>query len=462
MLSVIGIVVSLVLLIVLAYCNISVILLAPLCALVAVAFDREMPLLATYTQIFMPKLGQFIVSYFPLFLLGALFGKLMEDSGSAAKIAQLIVKRMGTQRAVLALVLSCAILTYGGVSLFVVVFAVYPLSRSLFQEASVPKRLIPASIALGSFTFTMSALPGSVQIQNLIPMPYFNTNSFAAPGLGCIGAAIMFTIGMAWLTYRARCAARQGEGFGPTDRDAISQVDNAELPATWRALSPILVVILLNYLFSQHLAKQWSASDLPEKIFGSIEISKVAGLWSTILAMFVAVLFTIAINSRLVRKLNSSLTEGARSALLPIFNTASEFGYGSTIAALAGFATVKQVVTGIAPDNPLVSEAISVNALAAITGSASGGLSIALETLGSAYYARGVEAGIDPQLLHRIASMSCGGLDTLPHNGAVITLLIICGLTHRQSYKDIAVVSVIGPLIATVTILWLGSTWGSF
>jgi H+/gluconate symporter-like permease len=147
---------------------------------------------------------------------------------------------------------------------------------------------------------------------------------------------------------------------------------------------------------------------------------------------------------------------------MPVFNTASEVGYGATIKSLAGFAMVQKFVTGIAPDNPLISEAIAVNALAAITGSASGGLSIALNTLGETYYQQGIAAGIDPQLLHRIASMSCGGLDSLPHNGALITLLLICGVTHRQSYKDVAMVTIVCPLIATVTVLVLGTQFGSF
>ena len=180
MLGVIGIVLSLMLLIYLAYRDVSVLVLAPVCALLAVVFDGNLPVLATYTQIFMGSVGQFVKDYFPLFLLGALFGKLMEDSGSAAKIADVIVRAVGVQRTVLAIVLSCAILTYGGVSLFVVVFAVFPLSRSLFREADIPRRLIPATIALGSFTFTMTALPGTMQIQNQIPMQFFRTTAFAA------------------------------------------------------------------------------------------------------------------------------------------------------------------------------------------------------------------------------------------------------------------------------------------
>ena len=468
MIGIVGIVLSLILLMYLAYRDVSVLVLAPLCALLAVVFDGNLPVLATYTQIFMGSVGQFVRDFFPLFLLGAIFGKLMEDSGAAARIAEVVVRAVGVNRTILAIVLSCGILTYGGVSLFVVVFAVFPLSRSLFRQADIPRRLIPAAIALGSFTFTMTAMPGTVQIQNQIPMPFFRTNSFAAPGLGCIGSLIMFGLGMMWLNSQAIRARRSGEGFGvilPSDdvaADAATNADARKLPAVWSAFAPIMCVVVLNFVFSQFVIPNWDASYLAEEQFGRTDLNKVQGTWSTILSMVVALLITVGLHFRSIDKLKISLATGARSSLLPIFNTASEYGYGNTIKNLAGFVIVQKFVTGIAPGNPLISESIAVNSLAAMTGSASGGLSIALKALGDTYYQRGIEAGINPELLHRVASMSCGGLDSLPHNGAVITLLLICGVTHRQGYKDVAVVSIVCPLVATITVIGLGTLFGSF
>lgn len=468
MLSVVGIMLSLLLLMMLAYRDVSVIVLAPICALLAVLLDGSLPVLAAYTQIYMGSVGNFIRDYFPLFLLGAIFGKLMEDSGAAAKISDVIINAVGKERTILAIVLSCAILTYGGVSLFVVVFAAFPLARSLFRQVDIPRRLIPATIGLGSFTFTMTALPGSPQIQNLIPMSYFRTNAFAAPGLGCIAGLVMFGLGMLWLNSRATRARRNSEGFGPLLPMDENATDSAiagrsqQLPSAWSAFTPIICVIGLNFAFSQFIIPGWNTDYLATELFGKTDISKVRGPWATILSMSVTLLITIAMHFRSFEQLKSSLTLGARSSLMPVFNTASEVGYGATIKALAGFVIVQKFVTGIAPSNPLISEAIAVNALAAITGSASGGLSIALNTLGETYYQRGLAAGIDPQLLHRIASMSCGGLDSLPHNGALITLLLICGVTHRQGYLDVAMVTIAGPLIAIVTVLVLGTQFGSF
>ena len=464
MLGMVGIVLSLLLLMYLAYRDVSVLVLAPLCALLAVVFDGNLPVLASYTQIFMGSVGEFVRDFFPLFLLGAIFGKLMEDSGAAAKIAEVVVWAVGVKRTILAIVLSCGILTYGGVSLFVVVFAAFPLSRSLFRQADIPRRLIPAAIALGSFTFTMTAMPGTVQIQNQIPMPFFRTTSFAAPGLGCIGSFIMFGLGMLWLNSQATRARRSGEGFGaivPSD-DLAADADTRNLPTVWSAFAPIICVVVLNYVFSQFVIPHWDTSYLGEAQFGKTNLQKVQGTWSTVLSMLVAVLITIGLHFRSINGLKISLATGARSSLLPIFNTASEYGYGSTIKNLAGFVIVQKFVTGIAPGNPLISESIAVNSLAAMTGSASGGLSIALKALGDTYYLRGIETGINPELLHRVASMSCGGLDSLPHNGAVITLLLICGVTHRQGYKDVAVVSIACPLVATIVVIGLGTLCGSF
>lgn len=467
--GVLGIVVSLFLLMLLAYRGVSVIVLAPLVALLAVLFSGDTPLLATYTQIFMVALGGFISKYFPLFLLGALFGKLMEDSGSARVIAERITAVLGVRHAVAAIVLACAVLTYGGVSLFVVVFVAYPLAAEMFHAADVPKRLIPAAIALGSFTFSMSCLPGSTQIQNLIPMTYFGTTPFAAPGLGLLGAALMFGGGLSWLIVRAKRAANRGEGYGaelivsPSETEATNAWHEAhpQCRSFTLAIVPLVAVIALNYFFAEAILPQLDTSYLAEPKYGQTELAKVRGVWATLAAMSIAVVLTIVLHGRSLSMLNQTLSRGAAGCMLPIFNTASEVGYGATIASLPAFAMVKGWVLNVAPNNPLVSEAISINVLAGITGSASGGLSIALESLGAFYRERALDLGVNLELMHRVAAMSAGGLDTLPHNGAVITLLVICGLTHRQSYLDIAMVSLVVPMLSTFAVLAVGTFAGA-
>ncbi|MDZ4144136.1 MAG: GntP family permease [Burkholderiales bacterium] len=476
MISIVGIVLSLTLLIALAYRGISVLLLAPLMALLATLFSADAPLLASYTQVFMVALGGFVIAFFPLFLLGAVFGKLMGASGAAAVIARTIVRWLGKEQAILAIVLACAVLTYGGVSLFVVAFAIYPIAAALFATADVPKRLIPATIALGAFTFTMTALPGTPAIQNAIPMPYFGTTPFAAPGLGMVGAAVMLVLGMLWLRRRAARAQRQGEGYGAPDDVAAQAAPSAGAAGSRgpsqgpdggaapfvRAMVPVVLVISLNYLLSTWLLPALDTRYLAEPRFGATTIGALRGIWAVIGALGIAIVVLIGLHRRTLPDLKAALEQGASASVLPLLNTASQVGYGAVIASLVGFALIRNAMLGVAPDNPLVSLSIAVNVLAGITGSASGGLSIALQTLGDHWLDMGRAAGIAPDLLHRVTAIATGGLDALPHNGAVITLLGICKLNHRQSYPDIFVVAVAIPLLALVVVVTLGSQFGSF
>ncbi|QDS96232.1 fructuronate transporter [Roseimaritima multifibrata] len=462
MLGIFGIVLSLVLLMLLAYRGYNVLVLAPLMALLAVVLGQQGPLLATYTQIFMQSLGGYLIKYFPLFLLGSIFGKLMGDSGSARSISQFIVARLGQQQAILAVVLSCGILTYGGVSLFVVAFAVYPIAADVFRISGTPKRFIPAAIALGAFTFTMTALPGTPAIQNAIPMPFFGTTPFAAPVLGIIGGAIMLCGGTMWLNFRARRAIAAGESYREPAEELDDPQAGSQTPSFWVAILPILIVITGNFVFSKYLIPNWETPYLSEAKYGATELKSVLGIWSIICGLLLATATLIVLHWKRWTNLQVSINQGTKDSLLPIFNTASEVGYGTVIASLAGFIIVRDYVVNLSPGNPLVSEAIAVTTLAGITGSASGGLSIALETLGATYLQLGEQSGISPELLHRVASMSAGAFDTLPHNGAVITLLAITNLTHRTSYADIFMVAVLIPAIATITVIVVGSMFGSF
>jgi H+/gluconate symporter-like permease len=465
--SLLGIVLALVLLMVLAYRGVSVLVLAPLMALLATLFSPGTPLLASYTQVFMPALGNFVIAFFPLFLLGAVFGKLMEASGAAGVIAHGIVAWLGAQRALLAIVLACAVLTYGGVSLFVVAFAVYPIAAALFRSADLPKRLIPGTIALGAFTFTMTALPGTPAIQNAIPMPYFGTTPFAAPGLGLIGGAVMLVLGMGWLMHRSERARAQGEGYGEHEEPAapaasVEAPDNAGAGALLRATAPVVLVIVLNYVLATWLLPALDTAYLAESRFGATSIDRLRGIWAVIIALSAAIVWLLLVERRALPGLAKTLEHGASASVLPLLNTASQVGFGAVIASLAGFALIRDAVLGIAPGNPLVSVSVAVNLLAGITGSASGGMSIALQTLGDTWLAMGQAAGISPELLHRVTTIATGGLDALPHNGAVITLLGICGLTHRQSYLDILMVAVVFPVLALVMVVVLGSLFGGF
>jgi H+/gluconate symporter-like permease len=449
--EILAIVGALVLLMALAYRGLPVIVFAPVCAALAVAFSGR-PLLPSYTETFMTAAANYIRSFFPLFLLGAIFGKLMETSGAARVIAAAIARSLGPQRAILAVVLACAILTYGGISLFVVAFAVYPFAAMLFRAADIPKRLLPAAIALGAFTLTMDALPGTPQIQNLIPTRYFGTDLYAAPWAGLAGGAIVLAGGLLWLERGRARAAAAGEGYGAGHRNEpeqeSSQGQDESNPHISIAFVPLAFVLAANFGLSRTRwsVADWYPAEVLKRDFPAVSVAAAAPTWAMIVALVLGIAATLVLFAGRVRgRLAGALSAATSGALLAIFNTASEVGFGNQVKTLPGFRSIQEKVFFVTP-RVLVAEALAVNVLAGITGSASGGLSIALEVMGERYLALARAQGISPELLHRIASMASGGMDTLPHNGAVITLLAITGLTHRQSYGDIFAITVLKTL----------------
>ncbi len=452
MLSVFYLVASLILLILLAYRGVSVLILSPALALITILLSSGDPILATYTQIFMVKLSDFAAVYFPLFLLSAIFGKIMEHSGCALSIANYISAKLGYSNAMFAVVISCAILTYGGISLFVVAFTVYPIADELFRKSDTPKRLMPACIALGSFTFTMIALPGTPAIQNAIPCRYLGTNTFAAPVMGLIASIFLFSLGMAWLLWRLKIARAAGEGYGTHSANA-QQVSTQDLPNIWIAVAPIALVILINYISIKYIIPNLDTAYLREAKYGSVDISTVASNWAIIIALFWAIVFLIITN---IKRINimKSINAGAQDSLSPVFNTASVVGYGAVINSSAGFGIVRDYIFSIATGNPIVASSIVTALLSAITGSASGGLSITLDTMGAKYIELANSAGVSLELIHRIMVISSGSLDILPHNGAVITLLAVCGLSHKDAYKDMAIASMLPAFLFTLLIVF--------
>ena len=484
MIDILTILLALGLLMYLAFRGVTLLVLAPGMALLAALLTGGLPLLAAYTQIFMTNTGDFIIAFFPLFMLGAIFGKLMDDSGSAQSIAQSVIAWLGPERAIVSVVLCCGVLTYGGVSLFVVAFAIFPVAAALFRDADIPKRLIPGTLGLGAFTFTMSALPGTPAIQNAIPMPFFGTTAFAAPGLGIITGVIMFVLGTAWLSRRAARARASGEGYG-THADSLPEPDIVmrehtqsggfdiselpsgregieKIPSFALALAPVIIVILVNFGFVQFIVPMLDTSYLAEPRFGATTVQSVRGVWAIIVALSLAIVFLIAFNRTRIESLRTSLDRGADASVLPIFNTASLVGFGAVIAALPAFDTIREGILSIGAGNPLISLAVAVNVLAAMTGSASGGMSIALDALGSTYVQLAEATGVSLEAMHRVTAVASGALDALPHNGAVITILSICKLGHSEAYLDIFVVAVVVPMISLVVLVSIATLFGAF
>lgn len=445
MVSLFGIVIGLCLLIYLAYKGHSIIWVAPVCAMV-VAVLGGVGLLGAYLGDYMTGVSGYIISWFPAFFLGAVYGKIMDMTGSARSLANKLVSWIGARFAIAAVVLPCLLMTYGGISLFVVVFVIYPMGYEIFRKANLPRTLLPGAIAFGAFGITMTAIPGTPQIQNIIPTQYYGTTAMAAPLMGIVAAILIAVPGYLYLEWRCRNARKKGLGF-VDDVKHTEANDAGENYPSWHWLSglvPLVVVVLM-------------LNVLP----GCLEKAGLAK-WSTneaiVVALLGGILVTCLMNLGQIKKLVPAINEGANGSLMAIMNTACAVGFGSVVKIVPGFELLKNAMLNM-PGNILFSEAVAVNTLAGATGSASGGMSIALEALAPQYLAKATELGMNPELLHRIASLASGGLDTLPHNGAVLTLLAVSHCTHKESYIDICVTSCIIPVIVS---LLMSLVWGLF
>jgi len=485
----IGIFVSLALLIGLAYRGHSVIAVAPIAAAVSMLF-AGVPVLAGYTQIFMPALGGFIISYFPMFLTGAIFGKLMTISGFAESIASWIARVVGARHAIFITALLSALITYGGINAWVVVFTVFPIAKSLFQQADIPKRLIPAAIAAGFLTFALGTLPGSPQIHNTLPTSYFGTTTFSAPFLGLITGTVMFALSIGYLRWREKRIRAAGERFGDLtvmerrgtapytmdasgDDSAVQSSPGAggtataveprrtTLPEFLAALFPLVAVVGANAVFTFFVIPAWNTDYLSEDLYGNVTVADVIGVWSVTAAMLVAILSVFALRPSKARELVDELSEGAKNSVLPVFNTATEVGYGAVITSLAAFTVIRDGLFGMGGNAVLTSSA-STAVISGVTGSASGGLAITLETFGDQFAQMAAAQGIEGGIIHRAVATASTSFDSLPHNGAVITLLLVTGLTHRESYRDIGVITIGTPIIGVALIAGLGFLFGAF
>ncbi|BCB06041.1 GntP family permease [Bacillus sp. KH172YL63] len=414
-----SILLGLILLMVFAYLGWSIIWIAPIVAGI-VALLSGMDLMDAYTNTYMSGFVNFAKQWFPIFLLGAVFGKLMEDTGAAKSVAYQITKMIGEKRAILGVLVAAAVLTYGGVSLFVVVFAIYPISLALFRKANISRKLIAPTIVLGAFTFTMTAVPGTPQIQNLIPMKTFQTSPMAGSFMGIVASLIMAVGGYFWLVSRQRKMAAAGDTFKESKRAGSDAKEEETMPNWIISLLPLLVVVLL---------------------LNAVKLDAIPSLLAGIILI-------LLINVKRYEKFIPSINEGAKGSVMAIINTSAAVGFGAVVTSVPDFDRITDVLLGIS-SNPLISESLIVQILAMITGSASGGMGIAMQALGDTYYQLSQSSGISPEAFHRMASISSGA-SILPHNGALLTLLAVTNVTHKDCYKDVFVVGLIIPTIAMI------------
>ncbi len=428
-LSMVGLIGGLALLIVLTIRGVNILIAAPLCALV-VALTSGIPMMPplangaeNFTTSYMTGFAGFLQSWFIVFLLGAMFGKVMEDSGAADSVAHWVVQKLGLRHAALAIIMACAILTYGGVSVFVVAFSVFPMALSLFKQANLPRRFIPAALAFGSVTFTMTSA-GSIEIQNFLPIKYLGTTQYAGWMVSLPVAIFMALTGMWWFEFMMKRALARGEKFDDRPGDVI-QSDYDNLPHPLLGAIPLVLVLATSFYFSVILD------------FGKSALT---------VALLVGLLTAVTVYWKHFKNLGEALSAGTLGALVAIANTCAVVGFGSIAKLTPAFQEALAAMTAI-PGNELIGAAVAVSVIAALTGSASGGQAIALPLIAPHY----LEAGVDPEALHRVVSITSGGLDSLPHNGYVVTTIrAICGETHRSAYLPVAALTVVIPFAGAI------------
>ena len=433
-----------------AYRGWSIILIAPFFAILAAIFS-ELGILPVYTELYMTRLAEYTKTYYPVFLFGAVFARLMEKGGLASAIAGKIMAVLGEKQAILAVILGCMALTYGGLSVFVVAFVMYPFGAELFRKADIPKRLLPATLCMGIFTAAMVALPGTPQIQNIIPSSYFGTSTWSGAGIGIFASLLFLLEALLWLGYRAKSLQAQGESYGEVVEHKRRR--DRTLPHWGLALLPLVMVIVINMILSNPFHWEWGFhwDEKSLDAFLPLHLSLLAGgvgkvqaIWSISVALVISSFAAAFIGRKRYRgskeKFLDSINYGAASSCAAVLNVASGFAFGSVLVMLPGFLPIKEFLIGLGNSaGPLVSAVVTTNIMGGITGSASGGMTIALNILGENWASMAAAQGIPLEVLHRIVSIASIGIDPVPHSGALVTLLAICGLTHKQSYFDIVV-----------------------
>jgi len=422
-LSLVGIVVGLGLLIFLALRGWHILLIAPVAAAIVLLISGE-NIVSGLTGPYMDGFAGFAKKLFLIFWVGTIFAKIMEDSGAALSISHFVLKIVGKSKptnVVLALLATTLVLTYGGVTVWVVIFAMAPIARAMFKEADLSWHFFPGIFVLGCWTAAMTMLPGTPQVHNIIPTRYLGTTPMAAPIVGIVAAIVVLGLGISYFSWALGRSKKAGEGYAGSDpkgekvQSSVVDVDR-KLPSPILAVLPSIVLLV---------------------VMNALKLDPFSSFAIAIGLCFV--LFW-----KYLENPAKTAIDGSIGCAIPLINTCADVGFGKVVASVAGFALVKGMLANLG--DGYLSMAVATNIMTGITGSASGGLGIVMEIFSKQWIA----SGLNPEAIHRIAVIAAGGFDSLPHNGAVITLLAVVGLSHKQAYKHMFISSVIFPVCSLI------------
>ncbi|MDK6298220.1 GntP family permease [Staphylococcus caprae] len=427
----IGIILGILFIIYLAMKGYSILIIGPIASIIVILTNR-LPffdsLIGTKDS-YMTGLAGFIISFFGVFLLGSLLAKYMDQSGAAQSIAETIISKVGTSNPysiLVAIFIITAILTYGGISLFVVVFVLVPLAKPLFKELDIAWNLIGIPIMLGLGTFTMTMLPGTPSVQNVVPTKYLGTTLTAAPLLGIIGTIVAIAFGLWYMKFALKKSIAKGETFSDFNLNIDeSQPTHKETPNIILSILPIIVLIAINIIGS------------------AFKVDNII-----LIGLAVSIILSALIFHKYIPVHKSVINEGAISSVTPMFLTASAIAFGTVVTLAPGFNSIKSLILNI-PGNPLISLSVASALFGVITGSASGSLGIVMHAFGKQY----VDMGIDPEVIHRVATMSSSIFTVMPHTGFVLTFFALTGLNHKNGFKYLFITNTGSNLLALIVVI---------
>lgn len=426
MVGVIGVFLGLAILMYLTYKGWHMGLVSVLAALVIIIFNG-MGIWNGFSEGYATAFKNFAGTWFLMFLLGAVFGKIMEESGAAASVSNFIVNKLGKKQIVLIILITTAILAYGGISVFVIMFTMYPMCMALFKEADIPKKLFPAMSICMAGTTCMTFLPGSPSVPNLVPTEVLGTTIYAAPVIGIICGLFVFALDYVFFTCMIkRCAAR-GEHFVPASDDVIVDISDAaqmaKLPPVGKSFAPIVVLIVSAFVLMKVLTPSNFA------VITAMTLASLTGV----------VLFRDKFNVK------SAISAGMNNGFNSLMITSAIMGFGGVVTASPAFQTFVDWILGLQM-NPILFACLGINVICAITGSASGGITIFWNTL--AEYM--INTGINPQILHRITCIACSGLDAMPHSSGIVLANNVGKTEMKDSYIYMFMSNAVIPLCGLV------------
>jgi len=428
----IGILISIIAIIYLAVKGYSILIVAPIASIIVILTNQMdfFPSLIGQENSYMIGLTDFVINFFGVFLLGAILAKYMEVSGAAQAIAKKILSKTGTEKpypVLVALFGITAVLTYGGISLFVVVFVLVPLAKPLFKQLNIHWSLIGIPIFLGMGTFTMSMLPAAPSVQNVIPTPYLGTTLTAAPWLGIIGAVVAIAFGLWYMKYALNKSLEKEETFEDADVDESEEEEELkeEIPSFFVSIIPIIILIAI------------------------ILTGSIMGISNIILVgLAAAVIISAVLFHKYLPKQQEVLNKGAESSIMPMFLTASAVAFGVVITIAPGFDIISNLLLSI-PGNPLISLSVASSLFGTITGSASGAIGIVMEAFAQSY----LDMGLSADVIHRVSVIASSIFTVMPHTGIVLTFFALTGLTHKNAFKYLFITNTGANLLALIAVL---------